>query len=170
MKRFLLILFVVLAFSVVAQAQTGTAELIGYKYQGVNINETLPNGFKHIGAGMVSEINKKPIYAVSRFSKGATHYLFLDKAVAEDAEGSVAEWEIRDAVVLPNFGKNQEILLPFNGDCKRGRKVDDKLIVLADFSPKTKTYKVLKAWRPNLAGEKIEAVSIRNIQCTYDEP
>lgn len=39
------------------------------------------------------------------------------------------------------------------------------LIVMAEFIPARKTYKVLKAWQANIETEKFEEISIEGISC-----
>jgi len=135
---------------------------IGYKHKGVVYGETLPNGVKDLGGGLLSNEN----YGVSRFSKGKSYMLWLEKITARDAKG-VPSWEVRDVLTFDQPKKNQEFLFSYSSGCTQNGKSVLDLIVMAELAPKTKTYEVKKAWKANVRREKFEKISIKNIQCAY---
>lgn len=95
--------------------------------------------------------------------------LWLEKIVARDGDG-VPTWQVKDVLTFPKLKKNQEFLLSYSSSCKRDNQESLDLIVLAEFSPKQKTYKINKAWQSNIEKEKFEKILIKGIKCTAFEP
>lgn len=163
MKFKLLFLLTFLAFVSAASAQK--TDFIGYKHKGVVVGETLPNGAKDLGGGLLSDEN----YGVSRFSKGKKHFLWLEKITGRSREG-VPDWIVRDVLEFDTLKKNQEFLFSYSSTCTTSGKESLDTIVLAELQPKTKKYKILKAWKANIRREKFEKISTRGIQCTAEKP
>ncbi len=162
MKFKLLLLLTFLVFALDAAAQE--KEFVGYKHKGVVVGETLPNGVKDLGGGLLSNEN----YGVSRFSKGKKHYLWLEKITVRDGEG-VPNWVVRDVLEFDALKKNQEFLLSYSSTCTTGGKENLDTIVLVEHQPKTKKLKILKAWKANVQTEKFEKISTRGIQCKAEK-
>ncbi len=160
-KLFLILLF--LAFPTLAVSQKN--DYIGYKHKGVNRGETLPNGAKDLGGGLLSNDN----YGVSRFSKGKKLMLWLEKITSRDNKG-VPSWEVKDVLSFDNLKKNQEFMFSFSSSCLQNGKENLDMIVLTELLPKTKTYKILKAWKTNTKKEKFEKLSTKEIRCEYVAP
>jgi hypothetical protein len=158
MKFGVLILLTFLVFASHSAAQK--KQFIGYKHKGVVVGETLPNGVKDLGGGLLSNDN----FGVTRFSKGKKHYLWLEKITERDSEG-VPSWIVRDVLEFDGLKKNQEFLFSYSSFCTTGGKENLDTIVLAEHQPKTKKYKILKAWKANVKSEKFERLSTRGIQC-----
>ena len=155
--RFLLFLTILaLALNVAAQ-QT---DFVGFRHKGVVVGETLPNGVKDLGGGLLSDEN----YGVSRFLKGKKHYLWLEKITGRDSEG-VPSWIVKDVLEFNTLGKNQEFLFSYSSTCAKGNMENLDTIVLAEHKPKTRNYKILKAWKANLSTEKFEKISTKGIVC-----
>jgi hypothetical protein len=165
MKLKLLFLFVFLIASLTISIPAQKKDLIGYKHKGVVYGATLPNGAKDLGGGLLSNEN----YGVTRFSKGKKFMLWLEKITARDVNG-FPNWEVKDVLVFDALKKNQEFLLSYGSSCVQNKKENLDLIVMAEFLPKTKTYKVLRAWRANVKKERFEKVSNKGIVCKYVEP
>jgi len=146
------------AFSAVASAPE--KQLIGYRHEGVKRGERLPNGAKDLGGGLLSDED----YGVTRFKKGKNYMLWLERIV-ERNEAGVPSWEVRDVLSFGKLKKNQTFLFSHSLPCRENEMKNLDLIVLAEFAPKTKTYKVLKAWQANVEKEKFESVSIEGIVC-----
>jgi hypothetical protein len=159
-------LLLILAFWVsVLDISAQNKEFIGYQHKGIVVGETLPNGVKDLGGGLTSDEN----YGVSRFSKGKKHYLWLEKIMERDGEG-VPNWVVKDVLAFDALTKNQEFLFSYSSTCTTGGEENLDTIVLAEHQSKTKKYKVLKAWKVNLAKEKFETLSIKGIQCKSEKP
>ena len=163
LKWFLLLILTFTAFALESAAQK--KEFVGYKHKGVVVGETLPNGAKDMGGGLLSDEN----YAVSRFSKGKKHYLWLEKITGRDGEG-VPDWVVKDVLEFDPLKKNQEFLFSFSSPCTIDGAEDLEMIVLAERPRKTKKYKILKAWKANIAKEKFEKIPIKGIECIAEKP
>ena len=160
--KFKLFLFLLLiAVPVIASPQK--KEFIGYKHKGILYGEVLPNGAKDLGGGLLSNGN----YGVSRFTKGKTYMLWLEKITARDAKG-VPNWEVKDVLMFEPLKKNQEFLFSYSSGCTIKGKENLDLVVMAELSAR-KTYKVIRAWRADLRREKFEKVSDKGIVCEYVE-
>ena len=94
--------------------------------------------------------------------------LWLEKITERDARG-IPSWEVRDVLSFDKLKKNQEFLFSYSSSCLQNGKEKLDLIV-AEFLPKTKTYKIIDAWRANLKREKFEKISKKGIKCAYIEP
>ncbi len=140
-------------------------ELVGYKHKGVKFGETLPNGAKDLGGGLLSNAD----YGVSRFSRNKKYMLWLEKLTSRDAKG-VPSWEVRDVLTFDNLKKNQEFLFSYSSGCVQNGKENLDLIVMAEFSPAQKTYKVIRAWQANVKKEKFDKIPDKGIVCTYVAP
>ncbi len=160
-KFLLLLTFLVFTLNIAAQKKG----FIGYKHKGVVVGETLPNGAKDLGGGLLSDEN----YAVTRFSKGKKHYLWLEMITGRDREG-VPNWIVRDVIEFDPLKKNEEFLFSYSSTCTTGGKANLDTIVLAERIRKSKRYKVLKAWKANISEGKFEKLSIRGIQCKVENP
>jgi len=160
LKLLLLLIFLIVPTIVSAQKK----DLIGYRHKGVIYGTTLPNGAKDLGGGLLSNEN----YGVSRFSKGKKFMLWLEKITERDAKG-VPSWEVRDVLSFDKLKKNQEFLFSYSSSCVQNGKEKLDLIVQVELLPRTKTYKIIHAWRANVKREKFEKISTKGIKCTYIE-
>ena len=156
LKLLFLLAFLILPLMVSAQIK----EFVGYRHKGVVYGETLPNGARDLGGGLLSADD----YGVSRFSKGGKQMLWLEKITSRDKKG-VPSWEVRDVLILNNFKKNQEILFSYASPCTENGIENLDLIVLAEFQAMQKNYKVLQAWTADLVKEKFLKVSVEGIKC-----
>ncbi len=161
LKLLLLLIFLIVPTIVSAQKK----DLIGYRHKGVIYGATLSNGAKDLGGGLLSNEN----YGVSRFSRGKKFMLWLEKITERDARG-IPSWEVRDVLSFDKLKKNQEFLFSYSSSCLQNGKEKLDLIVQAEFLPKTKTYKIIDAWRANVKREKFEKISTKGIKCAYIEP
>lgn len=137
-------------------------EFIGYRHQGVTYGETLPNGAKDLGGGLLSDEK----YGVTRFSRGETFMLWFEKIVERNSKG-VPSWEVKDFLKFNNLPKNREFLFSYSSICTQNNRKNLDLIVMAERNPQTKKYKVLKAWHANVRREKFEEISLKGIICGY---
>ena len=159
MKLFLLLLIITLPTAAVSQ----TKKYIGYEHKGVIYGATLPNGAKDLGGGLLSDEN----YGVSRFSKDGKFMLWLEKITARDAKG-IPSWRVKDVLIFSKPKTNLEFLFSHSSGCRQKGKENLDLIVQAEFLPKTKTYKIINAWRANLKKERFEKTSSKGIVCQSD--
>lgn len=158
---FSLVLIAAAAANIAAQKK----EFVGYKHKGVVYGATLPNGAKDLGGGLLSDER----YGVSRFSKGKTFMLWLEKITSRDAQG-IPSWTVKDVLIFPKLKKNQEFLFSHSSGCLQNGRESLDLIVMAELQPKRKSYKVINAWRANVKKEKFEKLSNQKIVCQPDAP
>lgn len=157
---FLLVVLLVVASNGLAQKN----KLIGYKHKGVVYGATLPNGAKDLGGGLLSDDN----YGVTRFTKNGRYMLWLEKIVSRNKDG-VPNWQVKDVLTFGKLKKNQEFLFSYSANCTQNKQENLDLIVQAELSPKTKSYKIINAWSANLKREKFEKTSIKGIKCSVVE-
>ncbi len=148
------------ATSAIAAASDEARQFVGYRHEGVKRGERLPNGAKDLGGGLLSNED----YGVTRFKKGKNYMLWLERIV-ERNEAGVPRWAVLDVLSFGGLKKNQKFLFSYSSPCRENEMENLDLIVLAELDPKTKTYKVLKAWQANVEKEKFESVSIEKIVC-----
>ncbi len=157
---FLLTFFALTTFA----APQKNSEFIGYKHKGIVYGETLPNGVKDLGGGLLSNEN----FGVSRFQKGGKFMLWFEKITDRDKKG-VPSWEVRDVLTFDKLKKNQEFLFSYSSTCTQNGKANLDLIVMTELLPQ-KTYKVIRAWRANIKTARFEKIKDRGIVCQYVEP
>lgn len=158
MKTKLLVFLLLLALPVFAIPQKPNYK--GYKYKGVVYGETLPNGVKDHGGGLLSDEN----YGVSRLSKGKKDMLWLGKITGRDEKG-VPSWQVKDVLTFDTLKKNQQFLFSYSSSCLQNGKEALDIVVMAENSADKKSYKVLKAWKANHKKEKFKKISTKNIKC-----
>lgn len=163
MKLKLLIALIVLVIPIFAAAQK--KRYVGYQHKGVVSGATLPNGVKDLGGGLLSDEN----YGVSRFAKGKKIMLWLEKITSRNKEG-IPSWTVKDVLSFKKLKKNREFLFSYSSNCLQNGKENLDLVVMADFRPKKRTYKVVKAWQANVQREKFEKLSVKGIVCKYETP
>ncbi len=162
MKTKIILVLVLIMFPVLAFSQK--INYIGYKHKGIVVGETLPNGVKDLGGGLLSNES----YGVSRFSKGKKYMLWLEKIADRDAKG-VPNWEVQDVLTFDPPKKNQQFFLSYSSGCRQNGKTNLDLIVMAELLPKKKDYKIIRAWRANVKKERFEKISSKAITCKYVE-
>jgi hypothetical protein len=161
LKLLFLLAFLILPPSLAAQKK----EFVGYRHKGVVYGETLPNGARDLGGGLLSDDN----YGISRFAKGGRQMLWLEKVTSRDKKG-VPSWEVLDVLIINNLKKNQQFLFSYASPCTDGSGAEDlDLVVLAELQAAPKAYKVLQAWRADLLSEKFVPLSTEGIRCEYVE-
>lgn len=163
MKTKIIIILLLAAFPALAISKN--SEYIGYKHKGVLYGETLQNGVKDLGGGLTSNES----YGVTRFTKGKTFMLWLEKITGRDSKG-VPSWEVKDVLSFDNLKKNHSFMFSYSSSCKRFGKENLDMIVMTELLPKTKTYKVVKAWTTNIKKQKFEKISTNGIRCEYAAP
>jgi hypothetical protein len=156
---FLLLIFITLpAFA----SPDKHKEFIGYRHRGILYGETLPNGARDLGGGLLSDDN----YGITRFTKGRKYMLWLGKIIKRDAKG-VPSWEVKDVLAFDDLKKNQQFLFSHSSTCTQKGKKSLDLIVMAESDQQKKTYRVLRAWQANVKKEKFESTTSKGIVCAY---
>lgn len=160
--RFLLILAVSLTAAASVFAQT--SEFVGYRHKGVVYGEKLPNGLEDRGGGLLSDDR----YGVTRYVKGKRTYLWLEKISERDSEG-VPSWVVRDVLEFRSLGNRVRFLFSYSSACTlRGKKFID-LVVQVERRRRANSYRVVRAWRADLAQERFEPVKTTGIVCRFED-
>lgn len=162
LRLFLFLIFITLP-AIASPQKKG--EFIGYKHKGILYGQTLPNGARDLGGGLLSN----PDYGVTRFTKDKKYMLWLEKITHRDEKG-VPSWIVKDVLMFDDLKKNREFLFSYSSGCTLNGREDLDLIVLAEYRPEKKIYKVIRAWRANVQKEKFEKISDKGIACKYAEP
>ncbi len=136
----------------------------GYKHKGVVFGETLPNGVKDLGGGLLSDES----YGVSRFSKGKKYMLWFEKISDRDAKG-VPNWVVLDVLTFDALKRNQTFLLSYSSNCRQNGKSNLDLIVMAEILPKKKSYKIIRAWKADIKNKRFEKTDSKFVICKYTE-
>lgn len=155
-------LIAILLLASIATAFPQKKNYIGYRHKGVVNGQTLDNGVKSLGGGLTSD----ETYGVSRYNIGKKYMLWLEEIVSRDARG-VPSWQVKDVLTFNSLKKNEEFLFSYTSGCAQNGRVNLDLVVKAEFSSKTNSYKVLDAWKVNLKREKFEKISTKGIKCEY---
>lgn len=159
MKLKLLVLLVLITAPLNLWAQKN--KLVGFKHKGIVYGAVLPNGAKDLGGGLLTDGS----YGVTRFAMKNKYMLWLEKITSRDKSG-VPNWEVKDVLTFDKLKKNQQFLLSYSSECLQDGKQNLNLIVLAETLPKSKNYKIVRAWKANTIREKFEKTSIKQIKCT----
>ena len=174
MKQKLLILvvtFLALANTTIAQQSGAPSEYIGYKYRGVRPGITLPNGVRHLGGSLVGDIEADPVYGVSQLLAGKIRLLWLEVSTGRDDSG-VTGWEVKDVIEFPSQPKSEYIF--FAGDpaidCKRDSEMIENLVGVGRINRKKGTFTPTKLWLANLTTAKFESTPVAGVTCVYSEP
>lgn len=156
------IILILLLVALPVFAVTTKSKYIGYKHKGVVYGETLPNGVKDLGGGLLSNED----FGVTRFIKDKKFMLWLEKITNRDSKG-VPSWEVKDVLDFENLKPNQSFLFSYSSGCLQNGRENLDMIVMTELLPKKKNYKVLKAWKVNVKKEKFDKISTRGIRCEY---
>ena len=144
---------------------------IGYEYVGVNPGKLLPNGFKHLGGGLIGDYNADPVYGISQLEKGKTKMLWLEVSTGQNSTG-VTGWLVKDALVFPRFPATDYLFLI--GDpaiiCQRFGKEIPNLVGVGKIVRQAGVFKPSKLWIADLKTENFKPESITGVKCVYSEP
>ena len=170
--RVITILMVMIAVSgAVHGQQNEAAKYIGYKYAGVLPGVAMPNGVKHLGGGLIGDIDADPVYGISQLEKGRTKMLWLEASTGKNETG-VTGWEVKDVLAFPAM-KAADYLF-FYGDpaisCTRDGRDIPNLVGVGQIIRKRAQFRPSKFWIANLTTKKFEAVPVAGVKCEYSEP
>jgi hypothetical protein len=165
-----LIVVVVLLLQSTLFAQTRSPYL-GFEYKGVIPGKTLSNGVKHLGGGMIGDINADPVYGISQVQKGTTKMLWFEVSTGQDATG-VTGWKVLDVLTFSSLARTRYVF--FVGDpaisCSRGRKTLENLVGEGRIIRSRGRFIPSNLWTANLRTKKFERVAVSGVTCEYSEP
>jgi len=172
MKPNILIVIALLALPMLAYTQTSErAKYINYKYKGVAPESTLPNGVKHLGGGLIGDIDADPVQGISQVQKGKTRMLWLEVSTGR-GENGITGWEVKDVLTFPLFAKGDHLFFPDDPliECTRAGKGIPNLVGIGRIIPRQDLFKPTKLWVVNQRTQRFEPVAISGIKCLYSEP
>ena len=170
MRKALAGIFVSLIFAAFADGQTA-ASYIGYEYKGAVPDTVMPNGVKHLGGALISDINKDPVYGIAQVSKGRTQMLWLEVSTGQNEKG-VTGWRVLDVISFPKPIGSQHAMLPLDPavECTRNGKAVPYLVAVGRIDTRRASYTVQRAWIADIDKKKFTPASIRGLRCNYYEP
>jgi len=166
MKKSLAIIFLVMLSAAAASAQ-----YVGYEYKGVTPETVLPNGVKHLGGGLISDIDADPTYGISQVSKGKTEMLWLEVSTGQNETGIIG-WRVLDVVSFPALMRTQHIHMHHDPaiECSRGGKIVDDLVAVGTINRSRGTYTPQRAWIADITKKKFVPTATAGLRCIYSEP
>ena len=153
-------------------AAAAPAQYVGYEYKGVTPDSVLPNGVKHLGGSLISDINADPVYGISQVSRGRTRMLWLEVSTGQNEKG-VTGWRVLDVISFPRLAAAQHMhISPFDAavECVRDGLPVIRLVSLGTLNSRKATFTPQRAWIADIAKKKFTPASIRGLRCTYSEP
>jgi len=168
----LLLLVFVSAFANAQKAPdvNAGAPFINYKYKGVTPPNLLPNGVKHLGGGLVGDINADPVYGIAQTEKGKLRMFWLEVSTGQDATG-VTGWQVLD--VLPFSGVQKSEYLFFAGDpsinCTKNSREIPNLVGRGRILRTKGTFIPSKLWVADIAKRKFVPFDLAGVKCEYSE-
>lgn len=154
--RYIVVLLALFAASV----NSAVGQYEGYRHKGILYGESLPNGIRGFGGGLVEDEN----YGVARYSSGKIKMLWLEKMISRDERG-VPSWEVKDVLMFERLPARSKFLLSYSSPCTMAGKADLNLVVMAEQKPRSKRLTVRRAWMVNLSSERFEEISVQNVTC-----
>ena len=168
-------LFVTFLFSGLVQAQKATSDpgvqFINYRYKGVTPPNLLPNGVKHLGGGLIGDINTDPVYGIAQTAKGNLKMFWLEVSTGQDSTG-VTGWQVLDVLAFPNVLKTEYLFLA--GDpsisCKRHSTEIPNLVGRGRILRSKSSFIPSKLWVADIAKRKFVPFAVTGVKCEYSEP
>jgi hypothetical protein len=166
MKKSLAIIFLVMLSAAAASAQ-----YVGYEYKGVTPETVLPNGVKHLGGGLISDVDADPTYGISQVSKGKTEMLWLEVSTGQNETG-ITGWRVLDVVSFPALMRTQHIHMHHDPavECSRGGKIVEDLVAVGTINRSRGAYTPQRAWIADIAKKKFVPTATAGLRCIYSEP
>ena len=157
---------ILLLFSVAAHGQ-----YVGYEYKGVVPDSTLPNGVKHLGGALISDIDKDPVYGIAQVAKGRSRMLWLEVSTGQNEKG-VTGWRVLDVLSFPSLRSTQHLLFASDPavECVRSGKPIEGLVAIGTIQSRKGFFKPERVWFANIEKKKFIPASTLGLRCTYSEP
>ena len=167
----LLIIIPAFAYGQKAPAANAGAQFINYKYKGVTPPKQLPNGVKHLGGGLIGNINADPVYGIAQTEKGALRMFWLEVSTGQDATG-VTGWQVLDVLTFSGVQKSEYLF--FAGDpsinCTKNSREIPNLVGRGRILRTKGSYIPSKLWIADIAKRKFVPFGLMGVKCVYSEP
>jgi hypothetical protein len=156
---------------VLSSAAAASAQYVGYEYKGVTPETVLPNGVKHLGGALISDVDADPTYGISQVSKGKTEMLWLEVSTGQ-TETSIEGWRVLDVVSFPALTRSQHILMHSDPavECTRGGKAVEDLVAIGTIDRRRGTFTPQRAWIADTTKKKFVPSATAGLRCIYSEP
>jgi hypothetical protein len=158
-------------FACPQKAVNNGTEYVNYEYAGVVPDSILPNGVKHLGGGLIGDIEADPVYGISQVSAGRMKMLWLETSTGRDAKG-VTGWKVLDVLAFPNAVKNDYIF--FYGDpsiqCMRKGKDVPNVVGIGRLYSSRGTFVPAKLWTADIKARRFVSTTSVGMKCVYSEP
>lgn len=163
-------IFVSMILAAFAYGQTA-ASYIGYEYKGYTPDTVMPNGVKHLGGALISDINKDPVYGIAQVSKGRTQMLWLEVSTGQNETG-VTGWRVLDVISFPKLSGSQHAMLPLDPavECTRNGKTVPYLVAIGRIDTRRAVFTAQRAWIADIDKKRFTPASTRGLRCNYYEP
>lgn len=147
------------------------ARYVNYEYAGVGPSATLPNGVKHLGGGMIGDIEADPVYGIAQTQKGRLKMLWLEVSTGQNERG-VTGWKVLDVLAFPRPLATDYIF--FTGDpaidCKRNGDDIPNLVGVGRIMRRQEIFKPAKLWTADLTTRKFKPLALTGVKCVYSMP
>jgi hypothetical protein len=131
----------------------------------------LPNGVRHLGGGLIGDIDADPVYGISQLQESKTKMLWLEASTGRDAKG-VTGWKVLDVLFFGPRSKSDYVF--FTGDpainCTRRGKQIENLVGIGRIVRRQAVFLPSNLWVANLTTKKFELLSTAGVKCVYSEP
>jgi hypothetical protein len=164
-------LFPVFVHAQKTQGSDSGARFINYKYKGVTPPNLLPNGVKHLGGGLIGDINADPVYGIAQTEKGRLKMLWLEVSTGQDAKG-VTGWQVLDVLSFQNVLKTEYLF--FAGDpsinCTKNSAEIPNLVGRGRIVRNKGNFIPSKLWVADIAKRRFVPFAVAGVRCEYSEP
>jgi hypothetical protein len=159
-----------IASSIGAQTNDRT-KYVGYEYDGVTPETTLPNGVKHLGGGLIGNIDAEPVYGISQVQMGKTKMLWFEASTGRDSSG-VTGWKVIDVLSFPTVARSDYLFIAGDPsiECKSRGKDLPELVGIGRFMRRQGIFRPSKLWRADLDTKKFIPLAVAGVKCIYSEP
>ncbi|HMQ04434.1 MAG TPA: hypothetical protein PKD26_11000 [Pyrinomonadaceae bacterium] len=147
------------------------AQFINFIYEGVIPPNRLPNGVKHLGGGLIGDVNADPVYGISQTEKGTLKMFWLEVSIGLNAKG-VTEWQVLDVLSFQNVPKGDYLF--FAGDpsimCTRNSAEIPDLVGRGRIIRNKGSFVPSKLWVADISKKKFVSLAMDGVKCEYSEP
>jgi|GEM_PF-4856928 len=139
---------------------TRAASYVGYEYEGVLPNDTMPNGVLDAGGALIGKVGDTS-FALSFLSHDATKMLWLEHAIG-GANGHI-RWHVDAVLGLPTLPHGQVFV--WGASCAVTGANDPELIVAVVDTDTERYTQIVRAWRADRRHHTFREIGTRGITC-----
>lgn len=143
-----------------SRAGAGQASYVGYEYEGVVPNDTLPNGVLNAGGALIGDIGKTS-YGLSFVSRGPAEMLWLEHVTG--GTNRHLRWRVDAALDLPVLQHGQTVA--WGATCAIDGANDPEIVAVVVDTDTERYTQIVRAWRADRQHGTFRDVSTRGITC-----